>query len=63
MTRMELASYALTLHQLMEAQEATGLPKSPWLVAEYTAIWEALREELKDDTRGSTEFSKTERKV
>lgn len=59
-----MASYLVSLHSLLEAQEKMGgLQKSQTLVAEYNRVWDDFKSELADDTRDHAEFSKTERKV
>lgn len=50
MTKQELADYLANLHTLMEAQEATGINKSPWLIDEYNSAWAQFKETIKDET-------------
>lgn len=51
MRKYELASYLVSLHSLLEAQEATGLEKSKTIADEYNATWNEFKQELEDQAR------------
>lgn len=51
-SKFELASYLVSIHNLLEAQEATGVTrKSPWLVDEYNRAWAEYKEVTENETR------------
>lgn len=58
MNKSELAGYLVNLHNLLEAQEKTGVKaKSVWIIAEYNKTWQefqdAVTKEDKDEDSSS----------
>lgn len=53
MDKAALAAYLVSLNSLMESQEATAVPKSRWLVEEYTKTWDQLQKAISDEAGSS----------
>lgn len=51
MNKAELAAYLVSLHSLMEAQEATARVKSHWLVNEYMKTWQEFQDAVTNERK------------